>query len=355
MASKSRSGPRLRARTAPRLALLRNLLANIVESSNDAIFSRKLDGTVITWNAAAERIFGYAAPEMIGRSSAALLPPDRADEALHLMNRVRRGQRVSHFETVRLRKDGTALTISLSVSPLRDARGRIVGASTIARDISAEREMEGRILEMREQERRRLGRDLHDGLGQQLGGVELVCRTLAKSLTRRKRPEARTAQLLVTQIQNALAQARELARGLTPVMDSPDGLMLALENFSASTRNLPGVRCVFRCEEPVLVHNHVASEHLLRIAQEAVANALRHGGARRIEVALARRNRSLVLQIRDNGKGLPTDWQNAPGLGLRIMRYRVSILEGSIRWRRNSPHGVEVIVRVPWPNAPGGG
>ena len=353
MATRGKSRRRRTGQKAPRVAALRGLLADIVQSSSDAIFSRRLDGTVNTWNAAAERIFGYRAREMVGRSSAALLPPDRADEMPHLMDRVRRGERISHFETVRLRKDGKALTVSLSVSPIRDLQGRIVGASTIARDMSAEREMEARILEIGEQERQRLGRDLHDGLGQQLGGVELLCRTLARSLSKRKRSEARMAQLLAEQIREALSQTRALAGGLAPVMDTPNGLMLALESLSASTCSLPGVQCAFDCEEPVLVHDHIASVHLFRIAQESVANAIRHGRARRVEVVLSQKGMALVLKIRDNGKGLLPEWQKSPGMGLRIMRYRVSTLEGSIRWQRARPRGVVVTCTVPLLKKPG--
>ena len=318
-----------------------------MQSSGDAIFSRKLDGTIETWNSAAERIFGYSAQEIIGRSSVALLPPDRPDELRQLMERVRRGERIRHFETVRLRQDGKLLAVSMSISPIWGARGRIVGASTIARDISAEREMEARILETSERERQRLGRDLHDGLGQQLGGVELLCRTLAGALRKRKRPEARMAQVLVEQIQDALAQTRALARGLTPVMDRPNGLMLALEDFSATVRSVFRVRCAFQCEEPVLVHDHVASVHLFRIAQQAVTNAIRHGGAKRLDVGLAWEGGAVVLQIRDNGTGLVPGWQKSPGMGLRIMRYRAAALEGTIRWRPARPQGVIVTCEAP--------
>ncbi len=318
-----------------------------MECSSDAIFSRKLNGEIITWNAAAERIFGYHAREIVGQSSGALLPPDRPDETVQLMARVRRGERISHFETVRLRKDGKAIAVSLSVSPIRNWRGRITGASTIARDISAEREVEARILEASEQEQQRLGRDLHDGLGQQLGGVELLGRTLAGCLSKRKRPEAKMAQLLVEQIQEALEQTRALARGLTPVLDTPNGLMLALESFAVTTRRLFRTRCGFRCEEPVLVPDHATAVHLFRIAQQSVTNAIRHGGARHVELVLARKGGCAMLQIRDNGSGLASDWKKSPGMGLRIMRHRATMLEGEIRWRRVRPHGVVVTCKVP--------
>jgi PAS domain S-box-containing protein len=110
-------------------------LAAIVESSEDAIVSKTLDGIVTSWNRAAERMFGYSAAEMIGQSIMLIIPPERADEARDVLARVRGGQAVAHFETVRRRKDGSLVNISLTVSPIRDRSGHVVGASTIARDL----------------------------------------------------------------------------------------------------------------------------------------------------------------------------------------------------------------------------
>jgi PAS domain S-box-containing protein len=115
------------------------LLAAIVESSDDAIASKTLDGVVTSWNPAAERLFGYTAGEMIGRPVAVLAAPGREAEMPMILERVRRGERVEHFDTVRKRKDGTLVEISLTVSPVRDARGRVIGASKIARDITERR------------------------------------------------------------------------------------------------------------------------------------------------------------------------------------------------------------------------
>ena len=113
------------------------LLSAIVDSSDDAIISKDLNGIVTSWNKSAERLFGYTAPEAIGNSIAALLiPPDRQDEEPNILERLRRGERVDHFETVRRRKDGTLLDISLTISPVKDQNGRVIGASKIARDIS---------------------------------------------------------------------------------------------------------------------------------------------------------------------------------------------------------------------------
>jgi PAS domain S-box-containing protein len=111
-------------------------LAAIVASSDDAIVSKTLDGIVVTWNAAAERLFGYAASEIIGQSIRLIVPPDRQTEEDRVLSAVRRGETVDHFETVRQRRDGTLVPISLTVSPIRDGSGTIVGASKVARDLS---------------------------------------------------------------------------------------------------------------------------------------------------------------------------------------------------------------------------
>ena len=249
---------------------------------------------------------------------------------------------VEHIETVRVRKDGAALTVSLTVSPIRDAQGHIIGASTIARDITLQRRLEAELIEIGEQERKRVGHDLHDGLGQQVGGIELLCRGLARSLAKRRAPEAQTAALLVDQIRAALAQTRALSRGLAPVMDHPDALMLALENLASTTRSIYKIRCSFQCEEPILLADYGAAMHLFRIAQEAVTNAIRHGRTRFINIGLSRQKSRLILEIRDHGRGFPTHGQSGTGMGLHIMSYRAAALGGTFKISESAPKGVKV-------------
>src|SRR5205823_2339621 len=122
------------------LALAR--LAAIVESSDDAIISKDLDGVVVSWNPGAERLYGYAAGEVVGRPIAILVPPDRPDELPGIMARLGRGERITQFETVRLCKDGRRVEVSVSIAPIRDRAGAVVGASTIARDITAQKRAE---------------------------------------------------------------------------------------------------------------------------------------------------------------------------------------------------------------------
>ncbi|HYG62341.1 MAG TPA: PAS domain S-box protein, partial [Thermoanaerobaculia bacterium] len=117
-------------------------LAAIVETSHDAIISKTLDSIIRTWNAAAERLFGYSAEEAVGRSITLIIPPDRLDEEQAILARLGRGERIEHYETVRMAKDGRLLDISLTISPLRDGYGRIIGASKIARDVTERRRAE---------------------------------------------------------------------------------------------------------------------------------------------------------------------------------------------------------------------
>ena len=117
-------------------------LAAIVDSSDDAIISKDLNGNIASWNNGARRIFGYEAEEVIGKPVTILIPPDRLDEEPGILARIRAGERIDHYETVRQRKDGSLVDISLTVSPVRDDEGRIVGASKIARDITNRKRME---------------------------------------------------------------------------------------------------------------------------------------------------------------------------------------------------------------------
>ncbi|SDE66285.1 two-component system sensor histidine kinase NtrB [Terriglobus roseus] len=124
-----------------------SLLAAIVESSDDAIISKDLDGTITSWNAAAERIFGFSSEEIVGKSILTLIPEDLQDEEKTIIARLRRGERIEHFETTRVAKSGKLLSLSLTISPVRDASGTVVGASKIARDISERKEFERRLVE----------------------------------------------------------------------------------------------------------------------------------------------------------------------------------------------------------------
>ena len=117
-------------------------LAAIVDSSEDAIISKTLEGVIETWNHGAEEIFGYTAEEVVGQPILILIPPERHEEEVQILQRLRQGERISHFETVRIAKDGRHLDVSMTVSPVRDASGNIIGASKVIRDITTRKQAE---------------------------------------------------------------------------------------------------------------------------------------------------------------------------------------------------------------------
>ena len=133
-------------------------LAAVVESTDDAIYSMTLDGVILTWNLAAEQMYGYSAADMSGASGMLLVPPDSLDEASEILARLRRGEHITHYETVRLRKDGRRLNVSLTISPITDASGRVIAASAIARDITRRIEAEAAL--------QRLNADLEERVAQ---------------------------------------------------------------------------------------------------------------------------------------------------------------------------------------------
>jgi PAS domain S-box-containing protein len=163
-----------------RHAELQGLLAAIVDSSDDAIISKDLNSTITTWNVGAERIFGYKAEEAIGRPIWMLFPPDRIDEERGIVERIKRGERVEHFETLRMRKDGSLVEISLTISPIRDAGGRVIGASKIARDIS-ERKRSERTMQVVRIELEQANRKLKDFAGELEHRVREKTRELEES------------------------------------------------------------------------------------------------------------------------------------------------------------------------------
>ncbi len=325
----------------------RSFMAAIVESSEDAIFVRTLAGTIITWNAGAERMFGYSAQEAVGQSVSMLIPADRAEEVNKINANIKRGERMAHYETVRLRKDGSQICVSLTNSPMRDAAGRVTGLSTIARDITKRKQLELEILEINETLQRRVGQDLHDGLNQELRGIACLSHALEQTLLEKGLPEAQAATRITDLLQRAIAQARDLARGLAPLRLEADGLMAALTELAASTRSIYGIPCSFVCSRSVLVSNRSTAIHLYRIAQEAVHNAVKHAKPKLITIELTKADACLKLTVRDDGNGLPANLMKRTGMGLKIMDYRASTIGGLLKLERVAEGGTVVSCVLP--------
>ena len=213
----------------------------------------------------------------------------------------------------------------------------------------ADRErLQKEILRIVEREQQRIAADLHDSLSQHLAGILLLnsalCDELAQSPRSRSAADAVRINAL---LKEALSEARDLARGLHPVKAEPDALMVSLGALAERAQRMFKVQCNCQCRPPVLTNDNTMANHLYRIAQEAIHNAVRHGKAKRINIRLAATHDQLQLTIRDNGVGIPRELKRRHGLGLETMRHRAEALGGVFGIARGARRGTVVTCRVP--------
>ena len=243
-------------------------------------------------------------------------------------------------------KDHSIYWVDTTIFPVCDAQGVLSHYIAIRTDITRRKEQEQRILEISEREQRRIGQDLHDGLGQHLAGMELMVQALEQKLASRSKTDAAQAAKIAEHVRDAIRQTKSLARGLSPVNLEANGLMSALQELANNVQNMFRVRCHFRCDKPVLVHENSIATHLFRIAQEAISNAIKHGKANEIEIALSAAPAPVVLSVKDNGVGVPSDLSRATGMGLRIMNYRAAVIGGSLAVQRDPKGGTTVVCSI---------
>ena len=243
------------------------------------------------------------------------------------------------------KKDGAVFPVEISTGTF-EWRGRRMLCG-IARDITERRCLEKEVLEIGDTERRRLGQDLHDGVGQQLLGIRFMASALAQKLSAQDAPEAGEAQEIARLLDDTIEQTRALARGMCPLELVSGDLVPALEELALMAQDRFEITCELQCEDPVPVVDDATATHLFHIAQEAVTNAVKHGRAKHVEIALTTEGDRAVLTVRDDGAGLPEDASGLKGLGLRIMRYRANVMGASLDVRRHADGGTIVVCSIP--------
>ena len=220
-------------------------------------------------------------------------------------------------------------------------------SAQLVAEIEARERLEQELVHISEREQRRVGHDIHDSLCQHLTGTALAGQVLVQNLKSQESSSADSAARVVELIEDGIMLSRNLARGLSSVDRSGDGLMEALEDFASSTSELFKISCRFECPLPVLINDIHAAEHLYRIAQEAVGNAIKHGGARHIQIRLEDSKGGKRLRIIDDGAGRPPFHVNGKGMGLRIMSYRADRIGATFSIRRRDPRGTIVNCFLP--------
>jgi len=321
----------------------------IVETTVDGVITIDERGHIESFNDAAEDIFGYAEDEVTGQNVKVLMPSPYHEEHDGYMRSYRETGRRKIIgigrEVTGKRKDGSTFPMDLAVSEVELGDRRLF--TGIVRDITERRRLEKEILDVTEQERRRIGQDLHDGLGQMLTGIGLLSQNLARQLEQRELPEADDAVEITDLIREADQYARNLARGLTPVDLEASGLVAALERLVANAERLFDIECVFEEVGSALVHDGTTATHMYRIAQEAVSNAVRHGQAERIKISLAAGAEQTRLRIQDDGVGFPETTSDGPGMGVHIMEYRARIIGGTLDISSTTGEGTTVTCTLP--------
>jgi two-component system, LuxR family, sensor kinase FixL len=342
-------------------------LAAIVESSSDAIVGKDLDGIVTSWNRAAEAMFGYPAEEMLGRPIVVLFPPDRVDEEIAIIDRVRRGDSVEHYDTVRQRKDGTQIPVSVSVAPIRDESGRVSGASKIVRDLSERQEQERHLREVQAQlfhaqrltELGQLVSTLVHEINQPLtaiGNYTSASRRLlgannpqAAGIALDKIAEqAERAHQIIQRLRNFVrgGEANRRAEDLGAVIN--EAVALAASSLTASGVRL---RTRFDSSASLVSADRVQIQQVLFNLVRNAAEAMQDAPRRELLIATTSDgNEHIEVSVADTGPGLPAETRahlfepffttkgNGMGIGLSVCR-SIVLAHGGRLWAEDNPAG----------------
>jgi PAS domain S-box-containing protein len=373
------------------------LLAAIVDSSDDAIVSKTLEGVITSWNQGAERLFGYSAKEAVGQHISMIIPSDRRDEETSILARLRRGERIDHFDTIRVRKDGTKLEISLTISPVLDASGKIIGASKIARDIAGRKRMErelydseqrfrvladaldtqvqfrtqelqrrnaevveqsdrlrdlsARLMRTQDEERRRIALELHDSVGQNLAALAM---TLTRIEEDAKRDPTRFAEGIKDAgelIQSLTQEIRTTSYLLHPPMLDELGLSSALRWYVEGLAQRSDLTIDVQIPEDLGRLAPDIELAIFRLVQESLTNIHRHSGSKTALIRIAREPDTISVQVQDHGKGMSKErfaevHSQVVGVGLRGMKERVRQSHGELTIDSNAL-GTKIIAIFP--------
>jgi len=325
------------------LAEERNLLSAILDTVGALVVVLDPDGRIVQFNRACEQTTGYQFADVQGkRLSDLFLAPEDSERFRVMLDQLGGSGHAREYESELLTNGGGPRLIHWSTTVLAAAEHPTLYVIATGIDITERKRLEHAVLEVSNSEQRRIGQDLHDGLGQHLTGIAFLGKALEEQLVDRSLPEAVDAGKIVKLVNEGIHKTRQLAQGLLPVSADSLGLMSALQHWAGEVEDLFRISCRFECADPVLVHDVTATNHLYRIAQEAVHNAIRHGHAQNILLQLTEMNGRGILSIHDDGTGFREADPDHRGMGLNIMRYRASMIGGTLEITRGAERGTWV-------------
>ena len=331
--------------TKDALAETEDRLRAVLSTASDAIVTFDGDGIIQHANPATTRLAGYSAAELPGMKLNALLPGAEAAQSVDTRFQHRQSLADTSHDGIARHKDGHFIPVDLAISPMGD--GRLF--TGIIRDMSQRRELQKEVLDSAEEERRRIGGDLHDALGQHLTGITYLAETLQKQVSEEDPEAARLAGRIAELLKETIEQTRRLVRGLYPVEPRPDGLRDAITSLAKRLAEDFHVAADFECPDEFVFNDSNAANHLYRIAQEASSNAVRHGGAKSLKIRIVLDEHWMHLMITDEGAGFALDDSPSAGLGLRLMRYRAGLIGGQLTVNSQPDVGTSVVCTIPRP------
>jgi len=361
-------------------------IQTLIDAIPNPIFFKDSDGRYLGCNKAFESALGLPSSEVIGKTVHDFNPKELADIYQRMDNALLASSELQIYESKVLFADGLRHDILFYKSVFTDASNKVAGLVGIMLDITARkaaeealiqardelelrieertrelaqanqelyaeiaerRRLETEIIDVSEEEQKRIGQELHDGLGQHLTGIAFLSKALEQRLGALSLAEKIDAAEIVQLINQAVSRTRALARGLFPVELESNGLMAALEQLSSDIQKLYGIACTFLCNKPVLVYDNVVAINLYRITQEAVSNAVKHANAKLIRIELRNVADKTLLTVADDGIGYtPAAQENHDGVGIHIMRYRARMIGATLEINKNALQGVIITVSV---------
>jgi PAS domain S-box-containing protein len=326
----------------------RNFVSAILDTVGALVVVLDDEGRIRRFNPACELTTGYSMQEVQGNCLWDLfLVAEEADRFKTAFEQLRTDLLPRNYQNCWVTRHGDQRLIAWTSTLLpgnSDTSNYIIATGI---DITERKHLEKAILDISAREQRRIGQDLHDGLGQHLTGIAFMAKVHEARLAEQNKSEADEAAKIVKLVNEAIHKSRELARGLLPVVSDSQGLMSALQLWATEVEDLFGVSCRFQCERPVLIHDDSIATHLYHIAQEAVNNAIKHGNAQKILIHLSAEQGQGTLAIKDDGKGIAENPSGTQGMGLHIMNYRAGMIGGVLEVRPDRSRGTVVTCLSP--------
>lgn len=283
---------------------------------------------------------GYSPAELIGKSLDSFQGPKTNQEVMENMNRAMKTGDTFSTEMVHYKKDNSPYLVRWDVAPVRDSMGRITHYVSVQREITEQRRLERELVEISEREQQRIGRDLHDGLGQKLTGLAFMAKSLERRLKNQDRDAAEQAMTIAQLVNDAKSDARNLSKGLVTVDLKGNGIVLAIEELAARVEQFADVECSVVSELTIPILDETVAMHIYRICQEALNNAVKHSGASEVRVLLRQEEDQLIVSIEDNGRGL--QHIENKGMGLRIMAFRAQMINAALNISKQPQGGTLV-------------